>query len=239
MSISVAALRDFAGQPHGLVCVGRDITESKQAEEKIQASLIEKEVLLKEIHHRVKNNLQIISSLLNMQAKKITDEKSRAIFLDSQNRVKSMALIHESLYQSSDLSQIDFDEYLRKLAAQILRSYNLDAERIRLTFSSANMQMSVDAAVPCGLIINELVSNSLKYAFPDNRKGEIRIVLEATPRSYILSCADDGIGLPPDFDILQTNSLGLKIVRTLTDQLNGDLNIHTTNGTTFEITFPQ
>ncbi len=238
MSISVGTLRDVTGQPQGLVCVGRDITDSKRAEEKIQASLVEKEVLLKEIHHRVKNNLQIISSLLNMQARKITDDKSRAIFLDSQNRVKSMALIHESLYQSSDLSQIDFDEYLRKLASQILRSYNLDTERIRLIFSSNNLQMSVDAAVPCGLIINELVSNSLKYAFPGQRKGEINITVETNPRGYRLSCADDGIGLPPDFDILQTNSLGLKIVRTLTDQLNGDLIIHTTHGTTFEITFP-
>lgn len=239
MSLSIATLRDFAGQPQGVVCVGRDITESKRAEEKIQASLMEKEVLLKEIHHRVKNNLQIISSLLNMQAKKITDEKSRAIFLDSQNRVKSMALIHESLYQSSDLSQIDFDEYLRKLTSQLLRSYNLDAEQIRLTFRSSSLQMSVDAAVPCGLIINELISNSLKYAFPEQRKGEISIALQLTQQQYVLSCADNGVGLPPDFDIMQTNSLGLKIVRTLTEQLNGELKIHTTNGTTFEITFPQ
>lgn len=239
MSISVAALKDYSGQPQGLVFVGRDISESKQAKEKIQASLVEKEVLLKEIHHRVKNNLQIISSLLNMQARKITDEHSRAIFLDSMNRVKSMALIHESLYQSSDLSQIDFDEYLHKLASHILRSYNLDTERIRLTFSSTKLQMSVDAAVPCGLIINELVSNSLKYAFPDERKGEIHIELQLEAPDYKLICADNGVGLPSNFDISQATSLGLKIVRTLTDQLNGDLHIHTTNGTTFEIIFPQ
>lgn len=238
MSVSVVPLRDPLGQARGMVCVGRDITESKEAAEKIQAALVEKDVLLKEIHHRVKNNLQIISSLLNMQARKITDEKSRAIFLDSQNRVKSMALIHESLYQSTDLSQIDFDDYLRKLASHILRSYNLEADRIQLTFSGANLSMSVDAAVPCGLIINELISNSLKYAFPEQRKGEIRIALRLTPQGYSLTCADNGVGLPPDFDITQTTSLGLKIVRTLTDQLNGELRIHTTNGTTFEILFP-
>lgn len=239
LSVSVAALRNITGQMNGLVCVARDITAKKQAEEKIHASLVEKEVLLKEIHHRVKNNLQIISSLLSMQARKITDKKSHAIFVDSQNRVKSMALIHESLYQSSDLSQIDVDEYLRKLASHILRSYNLNSDRIRLIFSNSSLQISVEAAVPCGLIINELVSNALKYAFPDERSGEIAIALEATPQNFTLRCADNGVGLSPEFDIRQTDSLGLKIVRNLTDQLNGDLVIHTEHGTTFEITFPR
>jgi PAS domain S-box-containing protein len=235
---SASIIHDLQGQDLGFVCVAQDITRLKEAESQIRISLHEKEVLLKEIHHRVKNNMQVISSLLNLQGKQIKDEQARSIFKDSQNRVKSMALIHESLYQTDDLSHIDFAEYLRKLLSHISRSYQTQTDSIKMKVNVGDIALGVDAAVPCGLIINELISNSLKHAFPGDRAGEIVIDLSASEDSYKLILSDDGIGFPKDLDVEQAKTLGLKLVRTLTEQLQGELTCTNGQGTKFEITFP-
>ncbi|MFB3906263.1 MAG: histidine kinase dimerization/phosphoacceptor domain -containing protein [Acidobacteriota bacterium] len=216
-----------------------DITDSKRTESQIKASLTEKEVLLKEIHHRVKNNLQIISSLLSLQARQMGNGKPLQMFQDSQNRLKAMALIHERLYQSPDLSQIDFAHYARGLAEYLLGTYQIDGHRIQLDMQVEPVLMTVDTAIPCALIINELVSNSLKYAFPDRAEGEIGIALTSTGEGCLrLVVGDNGVGLAPDLDLNSSKSLGLKLVRSLTEQLNGTLRrIGNKQGTTFEILF--
>ena len=155
-----------------------DITERKQAEEQIKSSLKEKEVLLQEIHHRVKNNMQVITSLLSLQSDTIKDEQYADMFRESQERIRSMALIHETLYQSEDFANIDFDGYLRTLINSLFISYGASPDKISLKIETNDLSLELDYAIPCGLIINELVSNSLKYAFPDERKGEIKIVLQ-------------------------------------------------------------
>jgi len=218
-----------------------DITDRKRAEEQIKASLTEKEVLLKEIHHRVKNNLQIISSLLSLQARQMGNGKPLQMFQDSQNRLKAMALIHERLYQSPDLAQIDFANYARGLAEYLLGTYQVDGHRIHLDLQVEPVPMTVDMAIPCALTINELVSNSLKYAFPDRFDGEIGIGLSPVGEDCLrLVVRDNGVGLAPDLDLNKSKSLGLKLVRSLTEQLNGTLT-HTSNseGTSFEILFPR
>lgn len=218
-----------------------DITDRKRAEGLIKASLTEKEVLLKEIHHRVKNNLQIISSLLSLQARQMGNGKPSQMFQDSQNRLKAMALIHERLYQSPDLAQIDFANYARGLAEYLLGTYQVDGHRIHLNLQVETIRMTVDMAIPCALTINELVSNSLKYAFPDRKEGEIGIELRSANDSCLrLIVRDNGVGLAPDLDLNNSKSLGLKLVRSLTEQLSGTLT-HTSNdhGTTFEIVFPR
>jgi PAS domain S-box-containing protein len=216
-----------------------DVTERKQALEQIKTSLHEKEVLLKEIHHRVKNNMQVITSLLSLQSKTIRDEHALSIFQDSQNRVKSMALIHETLYQSKDLSRIDFAEYLQKLVAHVSRSYRIRPEAVRININVDDVSLPIDTAVPCGLIINELASNSLKYAFPADTRGEVNITFERADAHYVLRVSDTGVGLPADFDPERGKSLGMKLVRMLTDQLCGELNCRNGVGTTFEIKFPE
>jgi PAS domain S-box-containing protein len=216
-----------------------DVTERKQALEQIKTSLHEKEVLLKEIHHRVKNNMQVITSLLSLQSKTIRDEQALSIFQDSQNRVKSMALIHETLYQSKDLSRIDFAEYLQKLVAHVSRSYRIRPEAVRININVDDVSLPIDTAVPCGLIINELASNSLKYAFPADTRGEVNITFERADAQYVLRVSDTGVGLPADFDPERGKSLGMKLVRMLTDQLCGELNCRNGVGTTFEIKFPE
>jgi two-component sensor histidine kinase len=215
-----------------------ELVERERTTEVVQSSLREKEMLLKEVHHRVKNNMQVISSLLNLQGKQIKDEQARLIFQESQNRVKSMALIHESLYQADDLSHIDFAEYLRKLVNHISRSYQMQTEAIKMKVNVGDIALGVDTAVPCGLIINELITNSLKYAFPAGTAGEILIDLSASDGGYKLTLSDNGIGLPKELDIENANTLGLKLVRTLTEQLRGQLSHSNGCGTKFEITFP-
>ena len=218
-----------------------DITDRKRVEGQIKASLTEKEVLLKEIHHRVKNNLQIISSLLSLQARQMGNGKPLQMFQDSQTRLKAMALIHERLYQSPDLAQIDFANYVRGLAEYLLGTYQIDGHRIHLDMQVEPVLMTVDMAIPCALAINELVSNSLKYAFPDRSEGEIGIALTSAEDNCLrLVVRDNGVGLAPDLDLNNSKSLGLKLVRSLTDQLSGTLT-HTSNGegTRFEILFPR
>jgi two-component sensor histidine kinase len=228
-----------AGEVYRVAGVIDDVTERKQALEQITASLHEKEVLLKEIHHRVKNNMQVITSLLSLQSKTIGDKQAFAVFQDSQNRVKSMALIHETLYQSEDLSRIDFAEYLKKLVAHVSRSYRLRPEAVKINVHVDDVSLPIDTAVPCGLIINELASNSLKYAFPADTTGEVNITFGRADAQYVLRVNDTGIGLPADFDPDKGKSLGMKLVRMLTSQLCGEIQCRNGVGTTFEITFPE
>jgi PAS domain S-box-containing protein len=217
-----------------------DITERKRAEEQIQTSLKEKEVLLKEIHHRVKNNLQVISSLLNLQAGVIKDPQTLQMFKESQNRVRSMALIHEILYQSKDLASIDLAAYIRNLAAHLFGSYGVNAHAIALKINVDDVFLNVDMAIPCGLIINELVSNCLKHAFPGSQRGEIHIELRSGgDHQFTLTVSDNGVGFPKEVDFRKTESLGLQLVNTLTEQLGGSVKLEQQGGTAFTITFTE
>lgn len=213
--------------------------ERKQNEEQIKASLKEKEVLLKEIHHRVKNNLQIISSLLNLQTNQISDERALEMFRDSQNRVRTMALIHEKLYRSMDLARINFAEYVQNLAKALYRSYSKNLALIEMEVNVEEVLLDIDTAIPCGLIITELVSNSLKHAFPDGSKGRVGIRLNSVADNRMnLTVYDNGVGLPPSLQFEHTDSLGLQLVSTLTAQLEGELKVSSTGGTAVSIVFP-
>jgi PAS domain S-box-containing protein len=222
-----------------LVIVVRDITERKRAEEQLRVALKEKEVLLKEIHHRVKNNLAVISSLLNMQSKYIKDKKTLEIFRESQNRVKTMALIHTKLYQSSDLTRIDFADYIGKLAADLIDSYRLEPDAVTLTLDVKNVYFDVNVGIPCGLIINELLTNALKHAFPDGRNGTVSVSLSPEDGRITLAVADDGIGFPENIDFRNTESLGFQLVTALVEQLGGTIELARDEGTTFVISFPK
>jgi two-component sensor histidine kinase len=216
----------------------QEIAERQGAEEQIKASLLEKEVLLKEIHHRVKNNLQVISSLLYLQSKQIVEPKTLEMFVDSQNRVRSMALVHERLYQTEDLARVNVAEYIRSLTSYLFQSYGPGADRIKLEVDVANLLLGIDIAVPCGLIINELLSNALKHAFPGNAKGSIRVGFSTGPDGrYTLVVGDNGVGFPEGSDFRQTRSLGLQLVRTLVNQLEGTIELDRSGGTQFQIVF--
>ena len=213
--------------------------ERKQAEEQIKASLQEKEVLLKEIHHRVKNNLQIISSLLNLQAEYLKDNQALEVFKDSQNRIESMALIHEKLYQSQDLAKINFADYIQDLVTNLFYSYNVNSSAINLKMNVEEVFLAIDAAIPCGLIINELISNSLKYAFPQRETGEICIAFCSIEANlFTLTISDNGVGFAQDFDFQATESLGLRLVKGLTHQLQGNIDFISYNGVKYKIIFP-
>ncbi|RLA86667.1 MAG: hypothetical protein DRG58_11815 [Deltaproteobacteria bacterium] len=215
------------------------IIQRKRAQEQIQASLQEKEVLLKEIHHRVKNNLQIICSLLKLQAGYIDDSKIQAVIQDSQNRIRIMALVHELLYQSPDLAMINLMSYIKTLVGALSRTYLADPGGIALKLAVDDIRLGIDTAIPCGLIINELVSNSLKYAFPDKRQGVIQINFHAKPDQDLeLVVRDNGVGLPETLDLRNGNSLGLRLVKILAeDQLQGKISLNRTKGTEFIIEF--
>jgi PAS domain S-box-containing protein len=226
------------GKIVAVVAVARDITERVRAEKQLEASLQEKEVLLKEIHHRVKNNLQVISSLLYLQSKSIEGQEALEMFQESQDRVRSMALVHERLYQSPDLARIDFAEYVRNLASYLFRSYGVHSNLIQLRINVDDVSLGIDMAVPCGLILNELVSNSLKHAFPNGREGEIRIELcSGDDNELALVVSDNGVGFPKDLDFRGMESLGLQLVNTLVDQLGGTIELDRSDGTAFEIVF--
>lgn len=220
-----------------IMIIIRDIDEKHLAEEQIIASLNEKEVMLKEIHHRVKNNLQVISSLLNIQTQYLRDPIDVEIFKDSQNRIKSMALVHENLYGSSDLSQVDFVSYIDKITTGLFQMYNQSTGRIHISLDLQSVSMGIDTAVPCGLIVNELISNCLKYAFPGDRKGEIRVFLYKSGQTITLVISDDGIGLPEEFEVSNISTLGLQLVYMLVDQIDGKILLDRSAGTKFTITF--
>jgi len=221
----------------------RELFERQMAEKELLASeqllrqsLTEKESLLKEIHHRVKNNLQIVSSLLYLQEEYMQDAKGIEILRESQNRVKSMALIHEQLYGTADLAKIDFGRYIEGLAANLFDAYGIEPARVRLDVRAEDISLGVDMAVPCGLIINELVSNALKYAFPSQKSGMIEIAVATLHGGRLeIVVADDGIGLAvPDGDA-EKRTLGLRLVDTLVTQLDGTVDIQTDHGTRFGI----
>jgi PAS domain S-box-containing protein len=216
-----------------------DITDRKITEEKIRSSLKEKEVMLKEIHHRVKNNMQVVSSLLNLQSKYIVNEKDLELFKESQNRVKSMSLVHEKLYQSRNLANIDFYEYTRNLIRNLYITYGVNGSQIQLSIDILDVYLDINIAIPCGLIINEIVSNSLKYAFPDSRKGIIKIFMQDVQTKITMIISDDGIGLPEDIVLGETDSLGLQLVHTLSMQLESEIHIDRINGTKFTFYFTQ
>ncbi|MDZ7312100.1 MAG: ATP-binding protein [candidate division KSB1 bacterium] len=237
----VEPLHDTEGKLIGVIGIAFDITERKSTEDKIKVSLKEKDLLLKEIHHRVKNNLQVIASLLNLQAGYIKDESAHEIFRESQNRIKAMALIHEKLYHSQDLTSIDFASYIRNLAVHLFRSYKINAHAVNLQIEVDPIVLDIDTAIPCGLIVNELVSNSLKHAFLppwQGKTGEIRIAMhQHEGKRLALIVSDTGVGFPKDLDFRNTASLGLQLVNTLTEQLEGTIALDTNGGTTFKIMF--
>jgi PAS domain S-box-containing protein len=233
--VSVSPLKDDKGELTGVVHVARDITKRKKIENEIKKSLAEKEVLIREIHHRVKNNLQIIASLLNLQ--ECNENQSADVVLkESMGRVKAMATIHEKLYRSPSLSEINFKEFTEKLVYDILYSYGKTMLKTNLVIEDANL--NIDTVMPLGLIINELVTNSVKYAFP-NSNGIITIKLNSYNDHMKLTIADNGIGLPKDFNIEYIDTLGLELVKNLVKQLDGNLKINTTGGTEFIITFKE
>jgi PAS domain S-box-containing protein len=238
VSLSASIVQDQAGVKQGTVYVGRDLTMRKQAEEQIRASLREKNVLLQEIHHRVKNNLQITASLLMLQSRFIQNEQVLKTLGESQNRIQSMALIHETLYQSENLAQVDLARYVQKLTTHLFRSYEVNPETITLQVNADSVLLSIDAVVPCGLIVNELISNALKYAFPGNRRGKIRIDLHPDhDEQLILVISDNGIGLPANVEFREAESLGLQLVNMLAEQLEGTVELDRRGGTTFRIAF--
>lgn len=217
----------------------QEVVTRQRAEEEIKLSLKEKEVLLKEIHHRVKNNLQIITSLLNLQSAQIKDPEAVMLFRESQSRVRSMALIHEKLYQSKDLARIDFDGYVRDLMVYLFRSYAANPDQIRTHIETHNMFLGIDTAIPCGLIISELVTNTIKYAFPDGKRGKLFVGIGPEDDGHLtLRVEDDGVGFPEGFDWRESDSLGLQLVSTLSAQLHGTVEVNGKGGTSFKITFP-
>ncbi len=231
-------IRNENGIPVRMIGMIRDITGRKELAEKINTSLKEKEVLLKEIHHRVKNNLQVISSLMYLQAKNAKDTAMAGIFKDCESRIRSMALVHERLYQSKSMAEIDFAEYVRSLAGYLVQSYGGGHGLIRLTTHIDNIFLNVNTAIPCGLIISELVSNALKHAYPDGNQGEIVISFTQNEAgTYTQTVRDYGAGLPENLDFQNTDTLGLRLVNILAKQLNGSLTYSGKNGACFVLTF--
>ena len=216
-----------------------EIVKRVQIEEEIRKTLKEKEMLLKEIHHRVKNNLQVISSLLRLQARNTQDRKTQEMFQESQNRIQSMALIHEKLHRSRDLNKIDFAEYIRDLANDLVHLFRTHSGLVALEVDAADgVSLGIDAAIPCGLIVNELISNSLKHAFPDGMDGKIRVEIHSRPdREMTMVVGDNGVGFPKDMDFRNTETLGMQLVNSLTAQLGGRIELHVNGGTEFKITF--
>lgn len=229
---------DFVLSVSGFISMVLETAERIKAEKEIANSLKEKELLLREIHHRVKNNLQVISSLLYLQSKKIKDKQTLEVFIESQNRVKTMVLVHEKLYQSKDFIKINHSEYIRSLINSVYQSYMTNSEAVKLDLKVQNLYLNLDTTIHCGLIINELVSNSLKYAFPGERKGTIGVeFFQDNKDVYHLIVSDDGIGFPDGINFRETESLGLQLVLTLVEQLEGNIELDTSCGTAFKITF--
>ncbi len=224
-----------------ILVIASDITDSKQFEKELKDSLREKEVLLQEIHHRVKNNMQIISSLLNIQTRYVDDEESVNILKESQNRVRSMAMIHEKLYRSKNFNKIYFADYIESLVWDLFYSYNIKKGTIIPVLDIDDIKLNIETSVPCGLIITELVSNSLKYAFPDQPKGELEVSLKTKGDQYELTISDDGVGFPVNIDFKNTDSLGLQLVNSLTDQIDGKIELTSApgKGTEFKIYFKE
>jgi len=231
----------FADMPHIIERTRREwslLQERKRADEALRASLREKEVLLREIHHRVRNNMQVISSLLNLQVERVRDGAVKKILKESQNRIRSIALVYERMYNSADLARVDFSGYIPMLYGHLGHVLGIQAERIKESYQLEVVSLGVDLAIPCGLILTELISNSMTHAFPGGRKGTIRIELGRDPDGSIrLVVADDGVGMPQDLDFRKTESLGLQIVNMLAEQIHARVELLTRGGTRFTLTF--
>jgi two-component sensor histidine kinase len=214
----------------------REVTSAASARAKLQASLHEKEALLREVHHRVKNNLQLISSLLSLQAARIADPGAASLFADSRNRVRSMALVHENLYRAGNFAEIAMREHIVSLCGHLAKAYSVP--RIAVIASSDDIAMGMDRAISCGLIVNELVSNALKHAFPNERAGTVRVSFERKPPGeFVLTVADDGVGLASDIEPGEASSLGMQLVQDLVDQLQADITVERLEGTRIVVTF--
>jgi PAS domain S-box-containing protein len=243
--LSAGIIRDSSGNPKSFIASVKDISERKKVEEQIKKSLREKDILLREIHHRVKNNIQVITSMLNLHTKYIDDKKYTELIKEMQLRIWSMALIHEKLYMSEDISNINFNEYIKELVNELFRSYGANINLIKPQIIVKDISFGLDTAIPCGLIINELVSNSLKHAFPNRQNNIINIELSKEEKKFKLYISDNGIGLPKSFKIENTKTFGLQLVDTLVKQIKGDLEISSTyepdenSGTHFSIVFPE
>ncbi|HYL39652.1 MAG TPA: histidine kinase dimerization/phosphoacceptor domain -containing protein [Bryobacteraceae bacterium] len=227
-----------AGGQMTLTVILRDISERVAADHKLQDSLREKEALLREIHHRVKNNLQVMSSLLGLQSRATANEDARKAFEDSQNRIHSMALLHDMLCRAGNFSRIDLADYTRQLATHLFQSYGAVSRRVRLDASLSPIHLSLEGAVPYGLIVNELLANALEHAFPGGRSGVIGIELrELADQGILLAVRDNGVGLPGEVDWLTGASLGFRLVRTLAEQLGAKIEVNPRNPTEVRITF--
>jgi PAS domain S-box-containing protein len=238
--VTYVPLLDERGEIYQILGITHNITERKLAEIQVRESLREKEVLLQEIHHRVKNNLQVISSLLDLQSQHIQEPVTLELFRESCNRIRAMALVHETLYKFKDFAKIKFTQYIENLTNYLFAAYIRNAENINLELDIDEVTLKLDTAIPCGLIINELVSNALKYAFPNKTKGTIYIALHFDgDDNYTLTVRDDGIGLPPNLEIKSVNSLGLKLVEVLAKQLEGTLQVNSRFGTEFSLRFSE
>ncbi len=237
--VRTAPIVSDAGQLIGHTGTVEDITDQKHAKEQITASLREKEVLLKEIHHRVKNNLQIISSLIYLQAQRVEDLKVRQIFEDSQSRISAMALVHENLYRSQNLSRINLSEYIQTLTASLFYTYRIQPGLVQLKVNADDsILVSLDKAIPCGLVLNELMTNALKHGFSEGKTGEIVVTLEQMPSNQIhLIVENNGNQLPDAFDLKRTQSMGLRLIHELVNQLRGHFELDETDKTRFKITF--
>jgi len=235
--VTASPIKDRDGNVIGSIHIAHDITQRKEMEEKLEKALEEKNTLMKEIYHRTKNNLMVISSLLSLQSRYIKDENIQSIFKESQNRAKSMAMVHEKLYRSGDLKHLDFAEYIVNLSNDLYDTYTLDKNLIKLVLNIEEVTLNVDISIPLALILNELLTNSLKHAFTDGKGGEIRVELKKYNKNYQLSVSDNGIGFPKDLDYHDTDTLGMLIVNSLTDQIDGELNLERNHGTKFTITF--
>lgn len=236
---TVSLLRDEYGQPRYFIAMVADATGRKRGEAAMRALLEEKDVLLREIHHRVKNNMQVVSSLLSLQSLNVEDERLRKVFQESQSRVRAMALIHETLYESDDLSRIELQPYISRVGEGLIGMYRRPSDRITLRVAAEGVALGIDDTVPCGLIINELLSNSLKYAFPEDRAGEVLISACANGKGEItLEIRDNGVGLPEQVDIHGTSTMGMRLVTGLVEnQLGGKIEVDRSAGTAFKITF--
>lgn len=223
---------------YGSCLIYIDISKHKRSEEQMRSSLVEKEVLIREIHHRVKNNLQIISSLLHIQSSKITNDEMVSMFMDCQNRVKSIALIHEKLYQTNSFTRVDFDSYTMNLVYYLFRMFDVKSNKVSIRMNVENVFLPMDTAIPCGLIINELITNSLKHAFTDDKHGEILIqAVYHSDNKFTLTIKDNGRGIPEDVDFNKSKTVGFNLINSLVRQLGGNLKINRNEGTEFNITF--
>ncbi|MEA3189659.1 MAG: hypothetical protein QOD77_241 [Thermoplasmata archaeon] len=236
VSASVSPLQDGRGRIVGATGAMRDVTERRAAEARIEASLREKEVMLQEIHHRVKNNLQVVASLLNLQGQHAGDARTRELFQDSRNRIRSIALVHEKLYRSKDLSRLDFHDYLEDLVKELRRFYP-KSQSVAIVLDAQPLAVGVDAAINCGLVVSELVSNALKHAFPDGRPGVVRIALKdgSRPGRIEVTVADDGVGMAGPFDPAAAPTLGMQLVATIVRQLDGTIERLPGPGTTLRM----